>query len=63
MSIDVRVTTLDPGFMCLSYFPVVMTKHHDGGNLYKKAFSLGLMVPKSTAIMAGSMAADIALEQ
>jgi hypothetical protein len=42
MSIDVRVTTLDPGFMCLSYFPVVMTKHHDGGNLYKKAFTLGL---------------------
>jgi hypothetical protein len=40
-----------------------MIRQHGQGNLYKKAFSLGLMVPKSTAIMAGSMAADIALEQ
>ena len=40
-----------------------MIRQHGQGNLYKKAFNLGLMVPKSTAIMAGSMAADIALEQ
>ena len=43
------IFTSDKDFpLCLSYFSIAVTKHHDQNNLQKKAFNWGLTVPEGS---------------